>query len=93
MNEMKVAVYDIKEKKVIYITGLATCYKQSVITSRLEFKTNTCDVIRLDQIVDTDLYVVGKDEMKELIMAIDRKYSDTFDKLEKLVENPRRSLI
>ena len=93
MNEMKVAVYDIKEKKVIYITGLATCYKHSAITSRLEFTTNTYDVIRLDQIVDTDLYVVGKDEMKELIMAIDRKYSDTFDQLEKLVENPRRSLI
>lgn len=76
---MKVAIFDIEDRKVRYITGIATCYKQAVITSRLEFTTDNYHVIRLDQLVDTDLFVVGKAEMQELIMAIDEKFSDLLD--------------
>lgn len=80
---MKVAIFSKEDNKVIYINDLVTCHKHAAITSRLEFKTREYDIVRLDDLVDPEKYIVGADEMKELIMCIDKKYAVVFDKLQK----------
>lgn len=86
---MKVAIFDRNENKVIYVENLVTCKDYAVITSKLEFMANSGRAIRLDQLVDTEQFIIGVEEMKELIMAIDKEYSNIYEELEKLQSDRR----
>ena len=76
---MKVAIYNNKQQRIEYITRISMTYKGAEITTRLECITNHYNAIPLDRLVDSELYTIGSDEMKDIMIEIDMMYTELFD--------------
>jgi len=79
----KIAVFSKRDQKIIYVTDIVTCFKFAKISSTLELRVNEMPyAIRLDQLNE---YIIGEEEMKEILMMIDRTYETLFDEYNDLL--------